>query len=72
MFWNKVEPIYRKYNKRMICWQEQLDLNSPEYTVPKDSVIQVWKREKDLQPVLQKGYQAILSAGWYVFLKAYH
>jgi hypothetical protein len=68
MFWQKVEPIYRTYNKKTIAWQEQLDLTSTEFIVPQDTIIQVWQREKQLQPVLQKGYRAILSAGWCVFV----
>lgn len=67
-FQTALERIYRRYNKKLVCWQELLmNLNTSLYKVPKDSIVQVWELVQDLKPVVEDfGYHAVLSAGFYL------
>ncbi|KAL0489250.1 hexosaminidase HEXA [Acrasis kona] len=64
----KLEKIYRRNNKKLICWQELLTfLKTDLYKVPKDSIVQVWKLVSDLKYVIEdQQYLAIMSAGYYL------
>jgi hexosaminidase len=67
-FQSRLEPLYRQNKKRMICWEELLlNLHTNFYSVPKDTIVQVWELIDHLQKVVEdKGYQAVLSAGFYL------
>lgn len=60
-FNQRVEPILKKHNKRMIGWDEILDPN-----LSKSIVVQCWRTHKSLYEAVQKGSHAILSAGYYL------
>nr|CAG4712815.1 unnamed protein product [Naegleria fowleri] len=59
-----LRTIYLPLNKTMICWEE-LALEYG-YSVPKDTIVHVWKERKTLLDVVQMGYQTLLSGGWYL------
>jgi hexosaminidase len=67
-FQSILEPIYRRQNKKLICWEELLlNLKTSFYRVPKDSIVQVWELIEHLKPVVEShGYNAVLSAGFYL------
>ncbi len=62
-FNKRVLNILTKYNKKMIGWDEILQ---PD--LPKESVIQSWRGQKYLMEAAKKGYQTILSKGYYIDL----
>lgn len=64
-FERKLEPIYRKQNKKMVCWDDYV-IKQNEFKPPKDSIIQVWKIHDNLITAVKSGYKTILSAGWYL------
>jgi len=55
--------ILQKHGKKMIGWDEILQ---PE--LPKDAVIQSWRGPTSLAEAAKKGYDGILSAGYYIDL----
>ncbi len=55
--------ILQKHGKKMIGWDEILQ---PE--IPKDIVIQSWRGPASLADAAKKGYDGILSAGYYIDL----
>ena len=55
--------ILQKHGKKMIGWDEILQ---PE--LPKDAVIQSWRGPASLADAAKKGYDGILSAGYYIDL----
>src|SRR5262245_2038538 len=55
--------ILRKYGKKMIGWDEILH---PD--LPKDIVVQSWRGQQSLADGAKKGYQGILSNGYYIDL----
>ena len=55
--------ILTKYHKRMVGWEEILHKN-----MPKNIVIQSWRGEKSEQEAASKGYQVMLSKGYYIDL----
>lgn len=61
-FEQRLESIYRKYNRRALFWQELL-FKHTQFQIPKDAIIQVWMKPTDLATVVKQGYQGILSAG---------
>jgi hexosaminidase len=63
MFNRRILAILTKYDKRMVGWDEILH---PD--LPKNSVIQSWRGQKGLFEAARKGYQAILSNGYYIDL----
>jgi hexosaminidase len=62
-FNTRLEAILRKHGKRMEGWDEIL---APG--LPKDIVIQSWRGQKSLSDAVHRGYQGILSFGWYLDL----
>ena len=62
-FNSRVEPIVRKYNKKMMGWDEIL---APELT--KSIVIQSWRGQKSLADAVHQGFQGLLSSGYYIDL----
>lgn len=62
-FNNRILKMLTKYNKKMVGWDEILH---PD--MPKNIVIHSWRGPKGLAEAAQKGYQAILSNGYYIDL----
>jgi len=62
-FNERILKILTKYNKRMMGWDEILQPG-----ITKSIVIQSWRGKKYLYDAVQKGYQAILSNGYYIDL----
>jgi len=59
----RILKILSKYHKKMIGWDEIYQPN-----LPKDIVIQSWRGTQALIDGAQKGYQGILSNGYYIDL----
>jgi hexosaminidase len=69
-FNERIQGILRKHGKRMVGWDE---IFHPE--LPKDIVVQSWRGSASLADGAGKGYQGILSAGYYldhIRTAAYH
>ncbi len=62
-FNQRVLKILQKHGKKMIGWDEILH---PD--LPKDTVIQSWRGPDSLAEAAKKGYNGILSAGYYIDL----
>lgn len=62
-FNQRVLKILQKHGKKMIGWEEILQ---PD--LPKDAVIQSWRGPASLAEAAKKGYNGILSAGYYIDL----
>ena len=62
-FNQRVLKILQKHHKKMIGWDEILH---PD--LPKDAVIQSWRGPASLADAARKGYNGILSAGYYIDL----
>ena len=62
-FNKRILTILTKYNKKMIGWDEILH---PE--MPKNIIIQSWRGIKSLDEASSKGYQVMLSNGYYIDL----
>lgn len=62
-FNQRVLKILQKHGKKMIGWEEILH---PD--VPKDAVIHSWRGPASLADAAKKGYNGILSAGYYIDL----
>jgi len=62
-FNKRLLAILTKYNKKMIGWDEILH---PE--MPKNIIIQSWRGIKSLDEASSKGYQVMLSNGYYIDL----
>ncbi len=62
-FNQRVLKILQKHHKKMIGWEEILHPN-----LPKDAVIQSWRGAASLAEAARKGYNGILSAGYYIDL----
>lgn len=61
-----VISTYQTYNKTMVCWQELLlNYNHTIINLPKDTIVQAWINPKALLSIVEQGYRALLSAGWY-------
>lgn len=59
----KLLEILKKYHKKMIGWDEILTAR-----MPKDIVIQSWRGPESLKNAATKGYNVILSSGYYLDL----
>lgn len=68
----KLTPSIVETNKKMIVWQEALD---EVYDIPsnpltqENTVVHIWQREDwktVLNQSLNRGYQSLLSGGWYL------
>src|SRR5438128_258977 len=62
-FNQRVLKILQKHHKKMIGWEEILH---PD--LPKDAVIHSWRGPASLAEAAKKGYNGILSAGYYIDL----
>jgi hexosaminidase len=62
-FNQRVLKILQKHGKKMVGWEEILH---PD--VPTDAVIHSWRGAASLAEAVKKGYQGILSAGYYIDL----
>ncbi|MES1220961.1 MAG: family 20 glycosylhydrolase, partial [Bacteroidota bacterium] len=62
-FNKRILPIIKKNGKNMMGWDEILQPG-----VPKDIVIQSWRGKEAFYESIKKGYQAILSNGYYIDL----
>ena len=62
-FNQRVLKILQKHGKKMIGWEEILH---PD--LPKDAVIHSWRGPASLADAARKGYDGILSAGYYIDL----
>lgn len=62
-FNKRLLKILTKYNKKMVGWDE---IFQPD--MPNNIVIQSWRGQKSLVESAQKGYQGILSNGYYIDL----
>jgi hexosaminidase len=62
-FNQRVLKILQKHGKKLIGWDEILH---PE--LPQDAVIQSWRGSASLADAARKGYDGILSAGYYIDL----
>ena len=62
-FNQRVLKILQKHHKKMIGWEEILH---PD--LPKDAVIHSWRGSASLADAAKKGYNGILSAGYYIDL----
>lgn len=60
-FNRRILAILQKYNKKMIGWDE---IFHPD--LPKDIVIHSWRGQKSLAESSRRGYQGILSYGYYL------
>lgn len=64
-FNQRMEKILTKHNKKMVGWDEILNPN-----LSNNIVVQSWRSHKSLFQAVQKGSNAILSAGYYLDHKA--
>ena len=62
-FVNRVQKILSKYGKKMVGWDE---IFTPD--IPNNIVIQSWRGTKALIQAAKRGYQGILSNGYYIDL----
>jgi hexosaminidase len=62
-FNQRVSKILQKNGKKMIGWEEILH---PD--LPKDAVVQSWRGPASLADAARKGYDGILSSGYYIDL----
>ena len=62
-FNQQVLKILQKHGKKMIGWEEILHQD-----LPKDAVIHSWRGAASLADAAKKGYNGILSAGYYIDL----
>jgi len=62
-FNGRLLKILTKQGKKMVGWDEIF-----QPSLPKDIVIQSWRGQKSLVEAAQKGYQGILSNGYYIDL----
>ncbi len=62
-FNKRLLKILTKHNKKMVGWDEILHKD-----IPKNIVIQSWRGKKALVDAANKGYQVILSNGYYIDL----
>jgi hexosaminidase len=62
-FNQRILKILQKHGKKMIGWEEILH---PD--LPKDAVIHSWRGPASLADAAKKGYDGILSAGYYIDL----
>lgn len=60
-FNQRLSKILEKHGKKMIGWDETLHPDLPQTTV-----IQSWRGQKSLAEAAKKGYQGILSSGYYL------
>jgi hexosaminidase len=57
----KLQDILTKHKRKMMGWDEVLHEN-----LSKDIVVQSWRGQQSLNTIAGSGYQALLSAGFYI------
>src|SRR6185295_8173842 len=62
-FNQRLSRILQKVGKRVIGWEEILQAD-----LPKDTVVQSWRGPASLAEAARKGYDGILSSGYYIDL----
>jgi hexosaminidase len=62
-YWFRLQDIVVGIGRRSVAWEEVFTDN---LNPPLDGVIQVWIDKATLTPVVEAGYDALLSAGWYL------
>ncbi|MBU2893296.1 family 20 glycosylhydrolase [Colwellia sp. D2M02] len=60
-FNGKVQKILMKHQRKMMGWDEILHKD-----LPKDVVVQSWRGLESINHIAGQGYQALLSAGYYI------
>jgi hexosaminidase len=65
-FNRRILAILTKYKKKMVGWDEIFQHEQPE--LPKTIVIQSWRGKEALRDAAKKGYNSILSNGYYIDL----
>jgi len=65
-FNKRIQKMLRNNGKIMIGWEEILDAVNETLAVDKDAIIQSWKNRKSLFDAIDKGYQGLLSTGYYL------
>ncbi|CAF1047869.1 unnamed protein product [Adineta steineri] len=65
-FNKRIQKMLRKYNKKLIGWEEILDEFRENLAIDKDAIIQSWKSRKSLASAIEKGYKGLLSTGYYL------
>lgn len=63
MFNRRIEPLVRRQGKKMMGWEEILNPH-----LPHDIVVEAWLSVGALAKIVERGYQGILSAGYYLDL----
>lgn len=67
VFQNKVAGYMENVNRKMICWHELAFLNTTEYVVDKESIVQIWANHTDyFAKTLEAGYKVLISDGYYL------
>ncbi|PVV04821.1 hypothetical protein BB560_000666 [Smittium megazygosporum] len=69
-FYSNIYDTISHVKKTPMCWQETL-LHT-NFTVPKDTIIQVWIEPEDVPTVVNKGYRVITSPYMYSYLDCGH
>ena len=62
-FNQRVLAMLKKYNKRMMGWDEIFQPG-----LPKETVVHSWRGQKSLFEAAKQGYDGVLSAGYYIDL----
>jgi len=62
-FNQRLLPILKKHNKRMMGWDEIFQPG-----LPKETVVHSWRGQKSLFDAAKQGYDGVLSAGYYIDL----
>ena len=63
LFIGRVVGLVTKHGKTPVGWDEVLDP-----TLPKEAVVHSWRGQKSLADAVRKGYQGLLSFGYYLDL----
>jgi len=63
-FFTRVDRILRKYNRKLIGWQEIVDGRAK---LRKDSIVMAWKSPKSSHKIIKRGYRVVLSPVQYLY-----
>ncbi|CAF1419095.1 unnamed protein product [Adineta steineri] len=61
-FNKRIQAMLKKYKKIMVGWEEILE----DLQIDRDAVIHSWKTRESLTDAVRKGYQSLLSNGYYL------
>ena len=62
-YWFRLQDIVVRVGRRSVGWEEVYTRNLQP---PLDGIIHVWTNKDFLPDVVNDGYDALLSAGWYL------